>query len=309
MPELPDISVYRACIEHRVRGHTLDRVSIRGPSLLRTFEPPVEAVEGREVTGVERLGKRIVLAFRGELFVVLHLMIAGRLLWKPPDAALSGKIDAAALRFGPGTLVLTEASTRKRAGLWIFRGRESLRAIDPGGMDPVQPDPPAFAAALRATNRTLKRALTDPRTFSGIGNAYSDEVLHAARLSPFKLTGAITHEEADRLCHQTARVLADATARLFKQFKLDTIPGGIFPKAGEITAFRPEFAVHGKFGQPCPVCSSPVQRIIHAENEINYCATCQTGGKVLADRSLSRLLKDDWPRTIEEWEDDMGGPA
>lgn len=301
--------MYCACIGQRAIGHALERVSIRSPSLLRTFEPPVEAVEGKRVTGVERLGKRIVLGLDGDLFVVIHLMIAGRLLWKPPGAALSGKIEAAALRFETGALVITEASTTKRAGLWVVSGREALRALDPGGMDPMQPDPEEFAKRLRASSRTLKRALTDPRSFSGIGNAYSDEILHAAQLSPFKLTRTLTDEEAERLCVQSARVLADATARLFKQFKLDTIPGGVFPKAGQITAFRPDFAVHGKFGQPCPVCGSPVQRIIHAENEINYCATCQTGGKVLADRSLSRLLKDDWPRTIEEWEDEIGPPT
>ncbi len=307
MPELPDIEVYRACLEHRVVGRQLEKLSIRSPSLLRTFEPPSERVEGLTIQGVERLGKRLVLACSDDLFIVIHLMIAGRLLWKAPDAAAGGKIDSAVLRFGTGTLVLTEASTRKRVGLWIVAGRAGLQALDPGGIDPMIATLDAFRARLCASNRTLKRALTDPRAFSGIGNAYSDEILHNAGLSPVKLTTALSDLEIERLRDATVRTLADAVQRLRTKFKLNHTPGGVFPNAGEITAFRPEFAVHGKFGQPCPVCGSPVQRIVHTENETNYCATCQTGGKVLADRSLSRLLKDDWPRTLEDWESELGG--
>ncbi|MBX3390811.1 MAG: hypothetical protein KF691_15285 [Phycisphaeraceae bacterium] len=302
MPELPDIEAYIGALRPRVIGRELSRITIKGPFLLRTFEPPIEEAEGKEVVSVERLGKRIVLGLADELFLVLHLMIAGRLLWKAPGARPSGRIDLASFDFGDsGVLLLTEASPKKRASLHLLQGRAALRAEDRGGIDVLKCTPAEFASVLLLENRTLKRRLTDPRAFSGIGNAYSDEILHAARLSPVKLTRALGAEEIERLCASAKRVLSEWSDRLRSQFK-DRFPG-----VGDITAFRPEFAVHGKYGKPCPVCGSPVQRIVHAENETNYCATCQTGGKVLADRSLSRLLKDDWPRTIEEWESDVGG--
>lgn len=302
MPELPDIEAYIGALRPRVAGRVLSRVSIKGPFLLRTFEPPVEAVEGKRVIRVERLGKRIVFAVEDELFLVLHLMIAGRLLWKAPGSKPAGKIDLAGFDFGDsGVLFLTEASPKKRASLHVLRGRAALEAEDRGGIDVLACTPAEFSSSLVAENRTVKRRLTDPRAFSGIGNAYSDEILHAARLSPVKLTRALNTEEVERLCASTKKVLSEWIDRLRAQFR-DRFPG-----VGDITAFRPEFAAHGKYGKPCPVCGSPVQRIVHAENETNYCATCQTGGKVLADRSLSRLLKDDWPRTIEEWESDVGG--
>ncbi len=285
----------------RVVGKALSRVRVKGPFLVRTFEPPVEAVEGRRVVGIERLGKRIVLALAGDLFLVLHLMIAGRLLWKDGSVQPRGKIDLATFEFvDTGTLLLTEASPKKRAAMHIVRGRDALKALGRGGIEVLTCTPAQFAEVLRAENRTLKRRLTDPSAFSGIGNAYSDEILHAARLSPIKLTGSISEEEAAQLHTATLRVLSDWCGRMRKQFEKK------FPGIGEITAFRPEFAVHGKYGKPCPDCGSPVQRIVHAENETNYCATCQTGGKVLADRSLSRLLKQDWPRTVEEWEAELG---
>lgn len=269
--------------------------------MLRTFDPPVDAAEGKRVVSVERLGKRILLGLEPDLFLVVHLMIAGRLLWKAAGTKPKGKIDLASFDFGDaGVLVLTEASPKKRASLHVLRGREALAAHDRGGIDVLRCSLAEFGAVLTGENRTLKRRLTDPRAFSGIGNAYSDEILHAARLSPVKLTGSLKSEEIGRLHESTVRVLQDWIKRLRAEF------ANRFPGVGEITAFRPEFAVHGKYGKPCPVCGSPVQRIVHAENETNYCATCQTGGKVLADRSLSRLLKEDWPRTIEEWESDVG---
>jgi formamidopyrimidine-DNA glycosylase len=319
MPELPDIELLRDGLHSRVVGATLRRVRIKSPFVLRTFEPPIEDVEGRRVLGVERIGKRLVLGLDGDLFLVLHLMIAGRLLWKPGDIGAKGKLDLAAFVFeldgletaaarglegpAPGTvatLVFTEASQKKRAALHVVRGRAGLTQHDPGGIEPLTCSLADFNRVLRAENRTLKRRLTDPRAFSGIGNAYSDEILHHARLSPIRLTSALDDAEIARLHASTRDVLALWCERLQKEFD------GRFPGVGEITAFRPDFAVHGKYGQPCPVCKSPVQRIVHAENEINYCATCQTGGKVLADRSLSRLLKDDWPRTIAEWEEELG---
>lgn len=320
MPELPDIEVYRKAIEQRLTGATLRRVRIKSPFLLRTFEPPIEAAEGQRVLSVERLGKRIVLVVEQDLFLVLHLMIAGRLLWKDGDVGAKGKLDLAAFVFeidrprgleglapaasAPNafaTLVFTEASQKKRASLHVVRGRAGLATHDPGGIEPLTCTLAVFRSVLRAENRTLKRRLTDPRAFSGIGNAYSDEILHHARLSPIRLTSALDDAEVARLHASTREVLALWCERLQKEFD------GRFPGVGQITAFRPDFAVHGKYGQPCPACRSPVQRIVHAENEINYCATCQTGGKVLADRSLSRLLKNDWPRTIAEWEEELGG--
>ena len=301
MPELPDIEAYLGALRPRVVDHLLSRILIKGPFLLRTFDPPVEAAEGKRVVSVERLGKRIVLGLDGELFLVIHLMIAGRLLWKAAGTKPTGKIDLARFDFEEfGVLVLTEASPKKRASLHVIRGREALAAHDRGGIDVLACSSVDFGRVLTSENRTLKRRLTDPRAFSGIGNAYSDEILHAARLSPIKLTNSLKPDEIARLHENAVRVLKDWSDRLRTEFK------DRFPSVGEITAFRPEFAVHGKYGKPCPVCGSPVQRIVHAENETNYCATCQTGGKVLADRSLSRLLKDDWPRTIEEWESDVG---
>ncbi|MGH7243155.1 MAG: Fpg/Nei family DNA glycosylase [Phycisphaerales bacterium] len=301
MPELPDIEVYIAALRSRVADRVLSRVLIRGPFVLRTFDPPVDAAEGKRVLSVERLGKRIVLGLEGELFLVIHLMIAGRLLWKKAGAQARGKIDLASFDFhDAGVLVLTEASPKKRASLHVLKGRGALAEHDRGGIDVLSCSPTEFGKVLIAENRTLKRRLTDSRAFSGIGNAYSDEILHAAQLSPVKLTTSLKADEIAKLHESTVRVLTEWIARLHAEF------ANRFPGVGEITAFRPEFAVHGRYGKPCPVCSSPVQRIVHAENETNYCATCQTGGKVLADRSLSRLLKDDWPRTIEEWESDVG---
>lgn len=301
MPELPDIEAYLGALRPRVVDRLLERIRIKGPFLLRTVDPPVEAAEGARVLGVERIGKRIVLALEGDVFLVIHLMIAGRLLWKSGSVLPRGKIDLAAFEFAEsGTLLLTEASPKKRASLHVVQGRGELAAMGRGGLDVLSAPGERFAAVMRAENRTLKRRLTDPRAFDGIGNAYSDEILHEARLSPIKLTHAMSDAEIAAL-HAAARdVLATWTERLKKRFATK------FPGTGDITAFRPEFAVHGKYGQPCPVCGSPIQRIVHAENETNYCATCQTGGKVLADRSLSRLLKKDWPRTIEEWESELG---
>jgi formamidopyrimidine-DNA glycosylase len=309
VPELPDITVYIDCLRPRVIGHVLNRLIIKAPFLLRTFDPPIDAIEGRAITGVERLGKRVVFAFDNDCFAVLHLMIAGRLLWKPAKTLPKGKIDLAAIQFEHGTLLLTEASPKHRAALHVLRGREALLAHSRGGVEPLDGSLAEFAAAIRRENHTLKRTLTSQRTFSGIGNAYSDEILHAARLSPLKHSQSMKDEEIERLQKATQKTLENWTTRLREEFDLDKHPdtGGRFPSVREITAFRPDFAVHGKFGKPCPVCGSPVQRIVHAENETNYCATCQTGGKVLADRSLSRLLKGDWPRTIEEWEGEFGG--
>lgn len=305
MPELPDISVYVEALKPRVVGRVLERVSIKGPFLLRTYDPPVDAVEGRTVTGVGRLGKRIVLDLGEDLHLVIHLMIAGRLLWKPAGTNAAGKIDLAALSFGEaGVLVLTEASTKKRAGVWVVTG-EGLRGLNPGGLDVSTCGLSRFAAVLGAENRTLKRALTNPRAFDGIGNAYSDEILHAARLSPVKLTGSMSPEEVARLHAAAVETLARWTARLKAEFGVGDGREGRFPGVGEITAFRPDFAVHGRYGKACPVCGDPVQRIVHAENEVNYCATCQNGGRVLADRSLSKLLGKDWPRTVEDWEETM----
>lgn len=296
MPELPDITIYVEALRPRAVGQRLDRVRIKSPFLLRTFEPPIEAVAGRTVTGVSRLGKRIVLGLEGDLFLVIHLMIAGRLLWKDAGRAPTGKIDLATFEFGSGTLLLTEASQKRRASLHVVRGEPALKALDAGGIDVFTAAPAQFTAALRRENRTLKRAMTDPRTLSGVGNAYSDEILHAAGLSPIKLTSALSGDEFDRLLAAARSTLELWTQRLRDEFR------GRFPGQGQITAFRDGFAVHGRFGMPCPVCGTKVQRIVRADNETNYCPKCQTGGKILADRSLSRLLKDDWPRTIEELE-------
>jgi len=296
VPELPDITIYLEALRPRIVGQRLGRIIIRNPFLLRSVSPPIEDAHGRVVTGVSRLGKRIVIEMDSEVFLVLHLMVAGRLLWKEPGRKPGGKLELAAFQFGSGTLILTEAGTKRRASLHIIAGRDALAQHDRGGIDVLNADPASFGAALRRENRTLKRALTDPRLISGIGSSYSDEILHAAKLSPLKLTGSLSDPEIVTLLAAAQRTLQTWTARLRERF------GDRFPGQGQITAFRDGFAVHGRFGKPCPVCSAPVQRIIYAENETNYCPGCQTGGKILADRSMSRLLKADWPRTIEELE-------
>ncbi len=303
MPELPDINVYVEALSRRILNQRLITTRIKSPSLLRTFDPPIESTHNKLVTSVLRLGKRIVIETEDNLFLVIHLMIAGRLLWKPPGARPTGKIDLAAIEFQSGTLMLTEASKQKRASLHILRGRDSLAALDPGGIDPMTCSESDFKSALSRQNRTLKRALTDPTIFSGIGNAYSDEILNAARLSPLKLTHSLSPEEHSQLHYATRVILSHWIVALLQEFELDGDGPGRFPKAGEITAFRPEFRVHGKFGQPCPICKTRVQRIIRGDHETNYCPTCQTNGKILADRSMSKLLGDDWPRTVDEWEE------
>ncbi|HYF01544.1 MAG TPA: DNA-formamidopyrimidine glycosylase family protein [Planctomycetota bacterium] len=292
MPEYPDIVVYVEALQARLAGRTLRRVRLGNPFLLRTVDPPIEAAEGRRILDVRRLGKRIVLALEDDLFLVLHLMIAGRLHWAERNARIRAKIGLAAFDVDDGTLLLTEAGTQRRASLHVVRGETSLRARDAGGLEVPGSSPDAFEAALRRENHTLKRALTDPRLFSGIGNAWSDEILHRARLSPLALTSKLTAEEAARLHRAAQEVLREAADRLQSE------AAGGFPEG--VTAFRPWMAVHGKYRKPCPVCGAPVQRIRYAENETNYCPGCQTGGRVLADRSLSRLLKDDWPRSLDE---------
>lgn len=292
MPELPDIVVYQEALARRVVGDTLERVRVLTPFLLRTVEPPLERAEGRRVAGVDRLGKRLVLALEGDLFLVLHLMIAGRLHWKDKGATPPKKVGLAAFDFGRGTLTLTEAGSTRRASLHLAGSEAALRALDPGGADVLSISPAGFAALLRSANHTLKRSLTDPRLFSGIGNAYSDEILHAARLSPLQLTRNLGDEAIARLHEAARRVLTAWIERLREACGED------FPE--KVTAFRAGMAVHGRFGQPCPVCGAPVQRIVYAENEANYCARCQTGGRLLADRALSRLLREDWPRRLEE---------
>ncbi len=292
MPELPDVAAYLAALEPRIVGQRLERVRVRSISLLRTAEPPLAAVEGRVVRALRRIGKRIAIGLDGDLWLVVHLMIAGRLHWRAPGARIAGRNDLAAFDFADGTLVLTEAGTKRRASLHVVAGDAALEALDPGGIDVFAVDIDAFRTALRAENRTLKRALTDPRIVSGIGNAYSDEILHAAGLSPITLTHKLTPPEWERLYAATRATLQTWIDRLIDD------AGGGFPEG--VTAFRPEMAVHGRFGRPCPRCGEPVQRIRYADNETNYCARCQTGGSLLADRSLSRLLKADWPKTLEE---------
>lgn len=295
MPELPDLTVYLEALRSRIVGQALERARLASPFLLRTFEPPLAAAEGQIVRGIDRLGKRLVFELGdSELFLVLHLMIAGRLRWQKQGAKLPGKLGLAAFDFPNGTLVLTEAGSKKRAALHVVRGRAALASHDPGGVEPLACDLEEFTAALQREKRTLKRALTDPHLFSGIGNAYSDEILHRARMSPFVLTSRLDDPAIARLFAATREVLLEWIARLRAE------AGDKFPE--RVTAFRPEMAVHGRYGQPCPVCGAPVQRILYAENEANYCAACQTGGKLLADRALSRLLKDDWPRSLEELE-------
>jgi formamidopyrimidine-DNA glycosylase len=294
VPELPDISAYLYALEARVLGQTLEHVRLGSVFVLRTVDPPVSAAEGRVVTGLRRIGKRIAIGVEGDVWLVIHLMIAGRLHWKPAAAKIGGRNALLALDFSNGTLTLTEAGSKRRASLYMVRGEQGLEDMNPGGVEVLSSDLDQFRAAISRENRTLKRALTDPRIISGVGNAYSDEILHAAQLSPVTLTQKLKPEEWERLFTATRAVLTEWIDRL--QHEADKA----FPE--KVTAFRPEFAVHGKFGQACPRCGSPVQRIRYADNETNYCPTCQTGGKVLADRSLSRLLGTDWPRTLDELE-------
>jgi formamidopyrimidine-DNA glycosylase len=294
MPELPDVELYLECLAPRIVGQVLERVRLGSPFLLRTVEPALAAVVGTRVVAVRRLGKRIVIALEGERFLVFHLMIAGRFRWRPRGARIPGKVGLAAFEFSTGTLLLTEASSRKRASLHVVAGEEGLRALDPGGLEVLQSDLAAFRAVLVSESHTLKRALTDPHLFSGIGNAYSDEILHRARLSPIALTGQLDDDEVARLYAAARVTLSEWLQRLRAQV------GGGFPE--HVTAFRDGMAVHGRYRRPCPDCGAPVQRIAYADNETNYCARCQTGGRLLADRGLSRLLKRDWPRTLEELE-------
>ncbi len=295
MPELPDVTVYVEALRRHVGERRLERIRLSGPSLLRSVEPPLAEAHGRRVLALRRLGKRIVISLEEELHLVLHLMIAGRLRWRPPGARLSRRTGLAAFDFEHGCLVLTEASSKKRAMLHLVRGEAALAEHDPGGLEPFDCGEADFTGRLRSGNHTLKRALTDPRLFSGIGNAYSDEILHRARLSPVRRTGQLDDAELARLFRATRETLAEWIERLRAQV------GEGFPE--KVTAFRPEMAVHGRYGKPCPGCRAPVQRILYAENEVNYCAQCQTGGRLLADRALSRLLKADWPRSLEELEE------
>src|ERR1700720_4088474 len=294
MPELPDIAAYLTALEPRIVGQPIKQVRLLSPFVLRTAQPPVASVDGHVVRQLLRIGKRIAIGVQGDLWLVLHLMIAGRLHWRPPGAKLSGRQSLAAFNFPSGSLVLTEAGTKRRASLHVLAGEEGLRSIDPGGIEIFTSDSASFRAALTAENRTLKRALTDPRIVSGIGNAYSDEILHAARLSPVTLTHKLDEDEWARLFAATRDTL-----RLWIE-RLRAEAGDGFPE--KVTAFRKNMAVHGRYGQPCPRCGEKIQRIRYADNETNYCARCQTGGKVLGDRSLSRLFRSDWPRTLEELE-------
>ena len=294
MPELPDIELYLHALRPRLVGQALERVRIANPFLVRTVAPPPNEAVGRPIRELNRLGKRIVWRFEGDLFFVFHLMIAGRFQWKEPGAKMTGRLTLAAFDLPAGTLFLTEAGSSRRASLHAVSGAEAVAALDPGGIEVLDIDLPAFDARLRSENHTLKRALTDPGLFSGIGNAYSDEILHEARLSPLQLTSRLTPQEAARLFDATQSVLTRWRTRLIAE------AGDAFPS--KVTAFRDGMATHGRFGQPCPVCGTAIQRIRYATNEANYCPTCQTGGRLLADRALSRLLKDDWPRTLEELE-------
>jgi formamidopyrimidine-DNA glycosylase len=292
MPELPDVCVYLEALERKVAGQRLEKVQVLSPFVLRSVEPPLGSIVGQTLAGVRRVGKRIVLDFGEELFAVIHLMIAGRLRWRVPGEKRKPQGVLAVFTFPGGTLYFTEAGTRKRASLTLVHGEAALAALDPGGVDPIDSTFEDFSAALTRESHTLKRALTDAHLFSAIGNAYSDEILHAAKLSPLKLTRSLSEEEARRL-HKALRVTLVSWRDILR-----AETGAGFPE--KVTAFREGMAVHGRFRKPCPVCGSPVQRIVYAENECNYCATCQTGGKLLADRSLSRLLKDDWPKSIDD---------
>jgi formamidopyrimidine-DNA glycosylase len=294
MPELPEIELYLEALRAHIVGKPLERATLRSPSLLRTWDPPISAVQGREVLAVRRLGKRIVWEMEGDLFVVIHLMISGRLKWRKKGTVVPKKGAHAAFDFPDGTLLLTEAASRKRASLHVVVGEEGLAALDPGGIEPLEATVEEFSAALKRENHTLKRSLTDPRILSGIGNAHSDEILLRARLSPLKRTAQLNDEETSRLYEATRSSLVEWTDLLKAE------AGSRFPE--KITAFHPSMAVHGRYGQPCPVCGSPIQRIVHGEHETNYCARCQTGGRLLHDRAMSKLLKEDWPRTLEELE-------
>jgi len=299
VPELPDVVIYIERLQARVGGQVLDKVRLASPFVLRSVDPPIREAEGKKVIGFRRLGKRIVMGLEADLFLVFHLMIAGRFHWKERSAKLPGKLALAAFDFSVGTLLLTEASSKKRASLHLVRGEQSLQQFNRGGLEVLEVDFEAFRATLQKENHTLKRALTDPTLFSGIGNSYSDELLHRARLSPVKLTSQLNDDEVRRLYGATQETLTVWTDRLRREV------GEGFPE--KVTAFRDGMAVHGRYRQPCPVCGSPVQRIVYSENETNYCPRCQTGGRLLADRSLSRLLKSDWPRTLEELEERTQG--
>ena len=294
MPELPDVELYLSALRSHVGGKRLNRARLASPFLVRSVAPPLEALHGRRAEAFERIGKRIVWQFEGDVFAVFHLMIAGRFRWREPGAPIPGKVGLLAFDFDDGTLLLTEAGSRKQASLHLVQGRAAVNAFDPGGVDVTALSAAAFAAVLRRENHTLKRALTDPRLFSGIGNAYSDEILHEARLSPLKLTDTITDVEAVVLHRAAVSVLERWTERLIRE------NGGAFPE--KVTAFRDGMSAHGRFGKPCPVCGTPIQRIVYAQNEANYCPTCQTGGRLLADRALSRLLKGDWPSNLDALE-------
>jgi formamidopyrimidine-DNA glycosylase len=294
MPELPDILLYLHALHPRIVGQRVEGVRLASPFLLRSIQPPLAAVEGRAIVDLHRLGKRVVIEAEGELFLVFHLMIAGRFRWKARGTKIPGKVGLLALDFADGTLLMTEAGTKRQASLHVVQGRDALAHHNPGGLEVLDASLADFGAALRRENHTLKRALTDPHLFSGIGNAYSDEILHAARMSPFKQTSSLTDEEVRQLYDATRVTLLQWTSRL----RAET--GEEFPE--KVTAFREGMAVHGRYGRPCPDCGAPVQRVVYAANEANYCANCQTGGRLLADRSLSRLLREDWPRTLDELE-------
>jgi formamidopyrimidine-DNA glycosylase len=294
VPELPDLAVYLDALHARVVGRTLASLTIRSPFVVRTVQPPIASLAGRTVTGLRRMGKQIVIEFEGGLFLVIHLMIAGRFQWKEPGPLPRSKMVLATFEFPHGVLVLTEASTKKRASIHLVEGEAALSAFVRGGLEVMNATLEQFTETLVRENHTVKRALTDPSLFSGIGNAYSDEILHAARLSPLKLTSRLDADEIARLWQAVRETLDAWTARLRAE------AGGKFP--AKVTAFHPEMAVHGKFGTPCPVCGTAVQHIVYADNECNYCPTCQTGGRLLADRGMSRLLKEDWPRSLDEWE-------
>jgi len=300
MPELPDITIYLDALALRIVGQPLERARIVSPSLLRTVDPPLSAAVGRKVVGLRRIGKRIVWEMEGGIFLVLHLMIAGRFKWRPQGTSPPARVGLASFDFPTGTLLLTEASPKHRASLHVVEGEAGLAAHDPGGLDVLAADLDAFRSRLQSESHTLKRALTDPHLFDGIGNWLSDEILHAAKLSLFQLTGKLTEEEIARLYEATQKT----TRFWIEKLRAETGRGTKFPE--KVSAFKEGMAVHGRYKQPCPVCGSPVQRIRYADNEANYCATCQTGGRVLADRSLSRLLKADWPRSLEEWEAKLG---
>jgi formamidopyrimidine-DNA glycosylase len=294
MPELPDVLLYIESLKSRIVNQTLEHIRLASPFVVRSVTPPISSINGRRVLGIRRLGKQIIFELDGDLFLIIHLMIAGRFQWKERGARVPGKLGLAAFDFPSGTLLLTEAGSKKRASLHLVQGEPGLAAFDRGALEVLDSSLEAFRRQLTRENHTVKRSLTDPRLFSGIGNAYSDEILHRARLSPMKLTSKLTDEEIARLHAATKSTLTEWIERL----RVET--GSEFPS--KVTAFRPEMAVHGRYGKPCPVCGSPVQHIVYAENECNYCATCQTEGRLLADRALSRLLKQDWPRSLDEWE-------